>query len=167
MSAMCVHTGFRKCRSCEMMIIVELYWLSTSSSQRIELMSEVVGRFVEQQHVRLREQRLREQHAQLPARSHVAHRTVVIFNGDADAEQQFARARFGGVAVVFGELRFELGGVHVVVVGRVGVRVDRVALGHRGPHFRVAHHHDVEHAHVFIRELVLGAIYRGARSAPA
>ena len=42
MSAMCVQTWFRKCRSCEMMIIVELYWFSTSSSQRIELMSRLL-----------------------------------------------------------------------------------------------------------------------------
>ncbi len=116
---------------------------------------QVVGRFVEQQYVRLREQRLREQHAQFPARRDVAHRTIVQVYRDTDAEQQFARARFGRVAVVLGELRFQFGRVHVVVVGGFRVRVDRVALGHRPPHFRVAHHHDVEHAHVFIRELIL------------
>ena len=38
---------------------------------------EVVGRLVEQQHVRPREQRLRQQHAQLQARRHLAHRAVV------------------------------------------------------------------------------------------
>jgi len=42
MSAMCVHTLFRKCRSCEMMIMVQLRALSTSSSQRIELMSRLL-----------------------------------------------------------------------------------------------------------------------------
>ena len=119
---------------------------------------EVVGRFVEQQHVRLREQRLREQHAQLPARRDVAHRAVVEFLLDADAEQQRTRARLGVVAAVFGELAFGFGGVHVVVVGGFRVRVDRVTLGHGGPHFGVAHHHDVEHAHVFVRELVLAQL---------
>ncbi len=37
---------------------------------------EVVGRLVEQQDVGIREQRLRQQHAQLPARRDVAHRAV-------------------------------------------------------------------------------------------
>ncbi|MNT53731.1 hypothetical protein D3C72_1908300 [compost metagenome] len=39
---MCVHTEFRKCRSWEMMIIVELRSLSTSSSQRMVLMSRLL-----------------------------------------------------------------------------------------------------------------------------
>jgi hypothetical protein len=39
---MWVHTWFRKWRSWEMMIIVELRWLSTSSSQRIVLMSRLL-----------------------------------------------------------------------------------------------------------------------------
>ena len=65
---------------------------------------------------------------------------------DAHAQQQFAGARLGGVAVVFGELGFQLGGVHVVVFGRVRVGVDRVALLHHRPHLGVAHHHHVQHA---------------------
>ena len=44
---------------------------------------------------------------------------------------------------------------HVVVFGRVFVRVDRVARLHRVPHLRVAHHHDVDDALVFVFELVL------------
>jgi hypothetical protein len=48
---------------------------------------EVVGRFVEQQDVGVGEQRLRQQHAQLEARCDLAHRAVVLFGGDADAEQ--------------------------------------------------------------------------------
>ena len=77
---------------------------------------------------------------------------------DARAQQQFTGARFGGVAVELGELRFESGRVHVVVIGCFRVRVDRVALGHRCPHLGVAHHHDVEHAHVLEGELVLAEL---------
>ena len=40
---------------------------------------------------------------------------------DAEAEQQLAGARLGGVAVVLADLALEFGGVHVVVLG--GVRV--------------------------------------------
>jgi len=116
---------------------------------------EVVGRFVEQQDVRVGEQRLAEQHAQLPAGSDFAHRAVVLFGGDTNAQQQLASAGFGGVAIVFTDLAFELGGAHVVVFAGFGIGVDRVAFLDRVPQFFVAHHHHVEHAHVFVGKLIL------------
>ena len=119
---------------------------------------EVVGRLVEQQDVRVGKQRLHQQHAQLPARCHLAHRAVVFLDRDADAEQQFAGACLGRVAVVLGELRLEFGGVHVVVFRRVRIGVDRVALAHAGPHLGVAHQHHVEHALVLVGELVLAQV---------
>ena len=119
---------------------------------------QVIRRLVEQQDVRVREQRLRQQHAQLPAWRDIAHRALMQVNGDTGAQQQFARARFGRVAVVFGNLAFQLGRLHVVVVRRFRVRVNRVALLDGGPHFRVAHHDDVEDAHVFKRKLVLAQL---------
>ena len=66
-----------------------------------------------------------------------------------------AGARLGVVAAVLGELRLQLRGAHVVVVARVRVGVDDVALVHRLPHLDVALHHDVEHALVLVGELVL------------
>ena len=116
---------------------------------------EVVGRLVEQQDVRVRKQRLREQDPQLPPRGDGAHRAAVLLLGDAEAEEERARARLRVVSAVLGELRLEVGGLHVVVLGGVGVRVDRVALGHGRPHLLVAHQHDVEYALVFVGELVL------------
>jgi hypothetical protein len=116
---------------------------------------EVVGRFVEQQDVRVGEQGLGQQHAQLPARRDFAHRAVVLLGGDADAVQQLAGAGLGGVAVVLGKVAFQLGRLHVVVLGRLRVGVDGVLLLHAGPHLGVALHHHVEHADVFIGELVL------------
>jgi hypothetical protein len=138
-----------------MMIIVELRWLSTSSSQRIVLMSRLLVGLVEQQDVRVGEQGLGQQHAQLPARRDFAHRAVVLLGGDADAVQQLAGAGLGGVAVVLGEVAFQLGRLHVVVLGRLRVGVDGVLLLHAGPHLGVALHHHVEHADVFIGELIL------------
>ena len=70
---------------------------------------QVVGRFVEQQDVRVREQRLRQQDAQLPARGDFAHRAVMLFNRNAHAQQQFARARFSRVAVHFAIFNFQVG----------------------------------------------------------
>ncbi len=82
----------------------------------------------------------------------------MLRGGDAHAQQQFAGARLGGVAVVFGVLGLELGGLHVVFVGRFRVGVDGVALLCGGPHLGVAHHHHIQHAHVFIGELVLAQL---------
>ena len=80
---------------------------------------EIVGRFVQQQHVRSREQRLRQQHAQLEARGHFAHRSVVPRFVNAGIGEDAARPRLGIVAAVFGEHALELGRLHVVVVGRI------------------------------------------------
>ena len=69
--------------------------------------------------------------------------------------QQFPGPCLGSIAIVLGKLGLEIGGLHVVFVGRVGVGIDRVALCHRGPHFGVSHHHDIQHAHFFKGKLVL------------
>ncbi len=116
---------------------------------------EVVGRLIQQQHVGVGKQRLREQHAQLPAGCDPAHGAVVLVDRNADTEQQFARAGLGGVTVVFGKARFQVSRAHIVVVGGFRVRVDRVALRHRLPHLGVPHHHHVQHAHFLVAELVL------------
>jgi hypothetical protein len=107
---------------------------------------EVVGRFVEQQDVRVGEQRLDQQDAQLPAGSDIAHRAKVLCGRDADAEQQFAGARFGRVAAILGESGFEVGGVHIVFLACLRVGVDGVLFEHAGPHLLVTHHHHVDHA---------------------
>ena len=75
--------------------------------------------------------------------------------GDAGIGQDGAGPRLGVVAAVFGELALELGGAHVVIVGRLGIGIDEVALLHRGPHLGMALHDDVENALVFVAELVL------------
>ena len=116
---------------------------------------EVIGRLVQQQDVGIREQRLCQQDAQLPAGRDTAHRPLMLVDRDTDAQQQFAGACLGSVTIVFREFRFQVGGFHVVVVGRVWIGINCVALGHRGPHFRMAHHDDVQHAHVFERKLIL------------
>ena len=119
---------------------------------------EVVGRLVEQQDVGIGEQRLRQQHAQLPAGRDFAHRPGVLVRRDADAEQQFAGARLGRVAAVLGEAVLELGGVQVILLARLRVGVDGVLLLHARPHLAVAHQHHVEHAPVLVGELILAQV---------
>ncbi len=79
----------------------------------------------------------------------------MLTGGDAHAEQQLTGTRFGRVAIVFGEAGLEFRCVHVIVFGGLRVGIDRVLLLHTGPHLVVAHHHHVEHTHVFKGELVL------------
>ena len=47
---------------------------------------QVVGRFVEQQNIRIGKQRLRQQYTQLPARRDFAHRAVVLLHRNTDAK---------------------------------------------------------------------------------
>ena len=116
---------------------------------------QVVGRFVEQQDVRIGEQRLRQQYPQFPARCHFAHRAVVQFTGNAGSQQQFAGTGFRGVAVQFCEFAFQLGGAHVIVFGGFRVGVNGITLLLDRPQLFVAHHHGVEHGEFFVGELVL------------
>ena len=119
---------------------------------------EVVRRFVEQQDIGIAEQRLREQYAQLPARRDTAHQALVLLERNADTEQQFAGARFGRVAIEFGEFHFEIGDLHTVGFAHLRQRIDPVALLLDGPESRVTHDHRIEHAEFFECELVLAQL---------
>ena len=120
---------------------------------RVEV--EVVGRLVEQQRLRLAEERLREQHAHLLAALQLAHRPLVQRVGDVEACEQDRGVALGGVAVLFADDAFELAEAHAVVVGHVGLRVERLALLERRPEPRVAHDHRVDDAELVEGELVL------------
>ncbi|MCY1356831.1 hypothetical protein D9M69_432950 [compost metagenome] len=119
---------------------------------------QVVGRFVEEQHVRIGEQRLGQQHAQLPARGDGTHRAEMLVQRNAQAEQQLAGAGLGGIAVELGELHLQLGHGHAVFLAHLRQGVDAVALGLDAPQFLVAHDHGVDHREVFIGELVLAQL---------
>ena len=119
---------------------------------------EVVGRLIEQQHIRVREQGLREQHAQLEAGRDLAHGAVVEFFGDAGLDEDGRRARLGVVAAVLGETHLELRGAHVIVVGGGRVGVDRVTRRHRRPHLGMTLHDDIDDPLVFVAELVLAEL---------
>ncbi|MNE08245.1 hypothetical protein D3C80_1008910 [compost metagenome] len=119
---------------------------------------QVVGWFVEQQHFRIGEQRLGQQHTQLPARCDFGHRTEMLFQRDTQAQQQLTGAGFGGVAVHLGELGFQLGNGHAVFFGHFRQRVDAIALGLDLPQLLVAHDHGVDHGEFFVGELILAQL---------
>ncbi len=116
---------------------------------------QVVGRLIEQQDVRIGEQRLCQQHAQLPARRDFAHRPQVLLDGDIEAHQQLTGTRFGGVAIQLGEFDLEVGNLHAVFLTHLRQRVDAVTLGLDHGQTLVAHDDGVEHRVFLIGELVL------------
>ena len=136
---MCVQTLFRKCRSCEMMIMVESRAFSTPSSQRIVLMSRwLVGSSssrISGSANRAWASSTRNFH---PGATALIGPSCSVL-GHAQAEQQFAGARLGRIAAQFREVRFEVGRAHVVLFRRIGIGVDRVALLLRRPQVLVAH----------------------------
>ncbi len=82
----------------------------------------------------------------------------MLIERDAEAEQQLAGARFRGVAVELGELHLQLGDSHAVFFAHFRQRVDAVALGLHLPQLGVAHDHRVDHAEIFIGELILAQL---------
>ena len=70
---------------------------------------EIVGRLVEQQQVRLGEQRRGERHPHAPAAGKFRHRPVEIGVGEAEAVQNFRGARRRAVGVDGVELVVDLG----------------------------------------------------------
>jgi hypothetical protein len=79
----------------------------------------------------------------------------VQLGGYAGIGENGCSACLRGVAVVLGELGFEVRGFHVVVVGRLRIGVDPVTLGHGRPHLTMALHHDINDALVLVAELIL------------
>ena len=116
---------------------------------------QMVGGLVEQQDIRVGEERLRQEHPELVAGRDIGHRSVMQPLLDLDAEQQLARARLGRVSIELGNLRLQLRRMQIIGVACVGVGIDRVALLQHVPESLVTHHHDVKHAQIFVGELVL------------
>ncbi len=116
---------------------------------------QVVRWFVEQQNVRVREQRLRQKHTQLPAGRDFAHRAVMLFYRNAYAQQQFTRTRFRRVAVHFAILNFEVSHFIAVFFAHLGQAVDTVAFLLHFPQFSMTHNNGVKHGELFKGELIL------------
>nr|BFE96711.1 hypothetical protein GCM10020185_72470 [Pseudomonas brassicacearum subsp. brassicacearum] len=138
-----------------MMIIRLERWVSTFFQPADGVDIQVVGRFVEQQHFRVGEQRLGQQYTQLPAWRHFAHRAEMLLDANPQAQQQFTGTGFGCVAVHLGKFGFQLGHGHAVFFGHFRQRIDAIALGLDLPQLFVTHDHGIDHGEFFVGELVL------------
>ena len=120
---------------------------------RVEV--QVVRRLVQQQRLRLAEERLRQQHAHFLAALQLAHRPVVQRVGDVEPLQQNRRVALGFVAVLVADDALELAEAHAFGVGHVGLGVEQLALFERAPQAVVAHDDGVDDAERVERVLVL------------
>ena len=82
---------------------------------------EVVGRFVEEQVVRLAKECLRQHHAHLFLTREVAHEFAVQGFLDAKAAKQCGGIVFGGVAAHLCKLVFQFSHENTILIGEVGL----------------------------------------------
>ena len=89
---------------------------------------EIVRRLVEQDNVRVAEERLRQQDFHLQARIHVGHHRLVMLRRDAEPLQDAGCIRLRLPAAEIGKLLLELGGADAVLVRHLVLGVDGVLL---------------------------------------
>ena len=106
---------------------------------------QVVGGLIQQQYVRVRKQRLCQQHTQFPARRQSTHGAVVLLQRNIQAQQQLTGSGFRGVAIHFGKLHFQVCHGHTVFLTHLWQRINAVPLFFHIPEFFVAHNHSVHH----------------------
>ena len=116
---------------------------------------EVVRRLVEQDDVRLAEERLSQQDLDLEAGVHVAHQRAVELRVHAEALEYAARVALGLPAAQLRELLLELAGADAVLVREVGLLIDGVLLLAALVEAHVAHDDRLEHRVVVVHVLVL------------
>ncbi len=116
---------------------------------------EVVGRFVEQENIRISKQRLRQKHTQLPARSNFTHRAIVLFHWNSHAKQQFTGASFRRVTVHFAVFNFQIGHFIAVFFTHFRQSIDAVALLLHFPQLFMPHDHRIQHSELFKGKLIL------------
>ena len=87
---------------------------------------EIVRRLVKQDDIRGAEQRLCKQHLDLHPRVHIAHERVVVGGGNAQPLQNAACIGLGLPAAELGKLLLQNGGSQAVLIGEIGLVVDRI-----------------------------------------
>lgn len=116
---------------------------------------EVVGRLVEQQDVGVVEQHLREQHPQLETAGQAGKRLVVLFDRNAEADEQLGRIGFHRIAARVAEKPFDIVGALLLLLGEFELAVEIFAFLMDLPEVLVAHVDHIENRNVFVIIVVL------------
>ena len=109
----------------------------------------MVGRFVEQQRLRMSEKSLGQQHANFLSALQFTHFPFVQRIGNIETFEQDGRVTLRAVAVFLADDAFQFAQLHAVRVGHLRLGINLVALFHGRPQALVAHDDGIEHA-IFI-----------------
>ena len=116
---------------------------------------QVVRRFVQQKGLRMSEQGLRQENADLLSALQLGHLAIVQRLRDVEALEQDGGVAFGAVAVLFADDAFELAEAHAVLVGHVRLLVEDVAFLQSAPQAFVPHDDRVDDLELVELVLVL------------
>jgi len=116
---------------------------------------QVVRRFIEQENVRVAEQGLCQEHANLLATVEVRHQVVMEFFGNAEALEEHCCVGVGFVTADFAKARFDFHGLHALFFGHFRQSVKFVTFFAQFIKFWETHHYSFENRVVFVGEVVL------------
>ena len=119
------------------------------------LQVQVVGRFVQQQHIRVAEQGLGQEHPHLVASLKLLHLLFTEFLGNAEAIQKYRRFGFGLVTIYFGKLGFQFARTNAIRLAEVTLGVECLPFDHYFIEMFMPHDDRVEDGLLVIGELVL------------
>ena len=116
---------------------------------------QVVRGLVQQDDVRLAEQRLGQQHLDLFLGGEAGHFAVQDLVGKAQALNQAGDVALSLPAPHLGELRFQLRGLHAVLVGEILLFIEGILLLHDVVEVLVAHDDGIQHRVLIVLEVIL------------
>ena len=100
---------------------------------------QVVGRFIENQDIRVTKKRLRQEHTNLLITRQVFHEGVVDVLRDAKTRKEGSGVGFGIPAIHLGKLGFQFGSTKAIRLCKIFFEVDLVLFFHDGIQFLVSH----------------------------
>ena len=116
---------------------------------------QMVGGLVQQQDIRIAEQRLGQQHLHLVIGFQLAHHHAVLGLGDAQMAQERGRVGFGFPTVQLGKLALQFRGFEPVLVAEVGLHIQRVLFLHDFVQPLVAHDYGIHYRIFIIGKVIL------------
>ncbi len=119
------------------------------------LQIQMVGRLVEQQDIRISEQRLRQQHLHLLAAVQLRHQLIVQLRLNAQTIQQRSRVRFRLPAVQRGKITLQLARTNAVLLRKILLRIDGVLFLHNLVQPLISHNYGGKHLEGVVFKVIL------------
>ena len=116
---------------------------------------EVIGRFIQQQNIRIAEQCLRQQYPHLNICGNIFHQLLVHFFFYTQFIQQLCSITFRSIATHFTILMLQFPGLHAISFSEIFFHVNGIFFQHQIPHFFVTHHYGMQHTHFIKTKVIL------------